>query len=127
DKAFHYLQNGLDKIASSDGDYIIWEADANSTLALLYEVKKNPARATYYFEKTDSLYEESMQGSYDEIYLDFLRNMALFYAENKQPEKANQKANKGYRYVTANQGTQTLLAFYQLLNLAEVAYLSGDY
>lgn len=127
DKAVLYLQNGLNKIASSTGDYMIWEAEANSTLALLYDVKKKPEQAIYYYEKADSLYEEAMQGNYDEIYLDFLRNTALFYAENKQPEKALQKSNRGYRYVTANQGTQTLLAFYQLLNLAEVSYLSGNY
>ena len=126
-KSLLFLQRGLDKIASSPGDYMIWEAEAYSTMALLYETKKESEIATYYYEKTDSLYEESLQGSYDYIYLDFLRNTALFYAENHQPAKAIQKANKGYQYVSSTQGTQTLLAFYQLLNLAEVASISGNY
>src|SRR5690606_32950822 len=117
DKSLLFLQKGLDKINASAGDYLIWEAEAYSTMALLYGVKKDPEKATYFYEKTDSLYEASLQGSYDYIYLDFLRNTALFYAENHQPAKAIQKANKGYQYVTSTQGTQTLLAFYQLLNL----------
>lgn len=127
DKSLLFLQKGLDKINASAGDYLIWEAEAYSTMALIYDVKKDPVKATYFYEKTDSLYEASLQGSYDYIYLDFLRNTALFYAENHQPAKAIQKANKGYQYVASTQGTQTLLAFYQLLNLAEVAYLSGNY
>jgi CHAT domain-containing protein len=127
DKAKQYLNSGLELIGQADGDYLFYQADACNTLALLYDKKDNNKQAAYYYEKADSLYEESLQGEYDDIYLDFLRNAALFYADNGQPATAIAKANKGYDYVVKTQGAQTLIAFYQLLNLAEVSLVSGKF
>lgn len=127
DKSFQYLNNGLAKIAASDGDYLFWQADACNTLALLYDERHNAQQATYYYERADSLYEVSLQGAYDNIYLEFLTNAALYYAESGQSGKAIAKANKGYKYIVKTQGEETLLAFNQLLNLSEVYYLSGQY
>ena len=127
DKALQFLNNGLQKISNSDGDYLFWQADATSSLALLYDAKKDVKQAAYYYEKADSLYEESLQGEYDNMYLDCLRNAALFYAENNEPEVAGAKALKGYNYVVKTQGARTLIAFYQLLNLAQVNFLAGQY
>lgn len=127
DKATQFLSTGLKKISSSDGDYLFWQADACNSLALLHHAKQDEKKAAFYYEKADSLYQESLQGSFDNIYLDFLRNSALFYAENNEPELAKKKATKGYEYVVKSQGTHSLIAFYQLLNLAEVYYLSGNY
>ncbi|MEO9020897.1 MAG: CHAT domain-containing tetratricopeptide repeat protein [Ginsengibacter sp.] len=126
-KSLQFLNIGLQKIASSDGDYLFWQADACNTLAQLYDSKHDIQQAALYYERADSLYEQSLQGEYDNIYLEFLRNAALFYAENNQPKIAIAKANKGYRYVVKTQGAHTLIAFYQLLNLSEVNYLSGRY
>ncbi|WP_153796984.1 CHAT domain-containing protein [Foetidibacter luteolus] len=127
DKALYYLGNGLEKIAGVEGDYLFWQGDACNTLALLYDERHDTARATLYYEKADSLYEASMQGEYDDIYLDFLRNEALFYAETGQEQKAVAKARKGYNYVVKTQGHKTLMAFYQLLNLSQVYFFSGRY
>ncbi len=127
DKSLQYLTNGLTKIAASGGDYLFWQADACNTLALLYDAKHNIKQADYYYEKADALYEESLQGAYDNIYLDFIRNAALFYAENKQPKIALSKANKGFNYILKAEGTGSLPHFYQLLNLAEVHFAQGAY
>ena len=126
-KALQYLQLGLGNMDNAAGDYDFWRADACNTLALLYDAKKMFPEAARYYERADSLYEMSLQGEYDNIYLDFLSNTALFYAQNQQLKKAVAKANKGYDYVVKSQGPQTLTAFYQLLNLSEIYYLSGDY
>lgn len=127
DKALVYLNKGLNRIAGSGVNYLFWQADACNTLALLYDTKKNVKQATYFYEKADSLYEESLQGDYDNIYLDFLRNAALFYAAHHESKIAFSKAKKGYNYVVKAQGPNTLIAFYQLLNLSEVYFLSGKY
>ena len=126
-KALDFLMLGLSNIKKADGDNLTWQADASSTLALLHDEQNQKVLASHYYELADSLYEVSLQGSYDDIYLDFLRNAALYYAENNQLQLAISKADKGYRYVTKNQGTETLLAFYQLLNVAEVYLLAGRY
>ncbi len=127
DKSSNFLNSGLKEISTSDGNYLTWQGDACNTLALLNDAKKDISGAAYFYEKADSLYEAASQGEYDNIYLEFLRNAALFYAENGQPEKALTKANKGYLYVEKNDGPVTLPAFYQLLNLSEVYFLSGRF
>jgi CHAT domain-containing protein len=127
EKSILFLSNGLKNITASGGSYLFWQADACNTLALLYDANGEPGRAKYFYEKADSLYEESLQGDYDNIYLEFLSNSALFYAQNDETKTAVAKAQKGYNYVLKTQSSQTLLAFQQLLNLSEVYYLSEDY
>ncbi|MEO7312474.1 MAG: CHAT domain-containing tetratricopeptide repeat protein [Chitinophagaceae bacterium] len=127
DKAIQFLNSGLAKIALADGDYLFWQADANNTLALLHEAKKDTINAARYYEKADSLYEASLQGEYDNIYLEFLTHAATFYASIGQEQKAIAKANKGYDYVVKTQGDQSLMASAGLLNLAEVSYHLGRY
>ena len=56
-----------------------------------------------------------------------MRNAALFYAENNQPAIALAKAKKSYDYTLKVQGPNSLETFYQLLNLANVYQLSGNY
>ncbi len=127
DKSVLFLNNGLKKISASGNDYLFWQADACNTLALLYNKIQHTSQAQYFYEKAYRLYEESLQGEYDNIYLEFLSNAALFYAEEGESGIAIAKAQKGYDYVKKTQGTQTLLAFQQLLNLSEVYYLSGKF
>lgn len=127
DKAAQYLNTGLKQISRSDGDYLYWQADACATLALVYDKLADKRQAALYFEKADSFYEESLQGNYDNIYLEFLQNAALFYAENKMPGKAMTKALRAYNYTIKVEGKQSLLTFYQMLNMAEVYAASGNY
>ncbi|RYF87269.1 MAG: CHAT domain-containing protein [Chitinophagaceae bacterium] len=127
DKALSFLNEGLQNIAKADGDYTYWKADASNTLAQLYEARNSSEQAAMYYEKADGLYEESLQGEYDNIYLEFISNAALFYAANNNRQTALSKAKKAYDYIARTQGTETLSASYQLLNLSEVHYLSGNY
>jgi len=127
EKALQFLNSGLAKIAVADGDYLFWKADACNTMALLYEAKKDPVTAARFYEKADSLYEESLQGEYDNIYLNFLNNAATFYATTGQEQKAIAKANKGYNYLVKAQGAQTLMASSGLVTLAEVSFSSHRY
>ena len=127
DKSLQFLNSGLNKISASEGDYIYWQADASKTLALLYNAKHETKKAAFFYEKADSLYEASAQGEYDNIYLEFLRNEALFFAENNQTVEAIAKAKKGYNYIVKTEGKRTLLAFYQLLNLSEINLLAGNF
>ncbi len=126
-QSLELLNSGLAMISKADGDYLFWQADAASTLAMLYNEKDNKPQAAFYYEKADSLYEEWLQGEYDNVYLDFLSNAALFYAGEGQTKIALAKANKGYNYVVKTKGAKTLLAFYQLLNISEVNFLSGRF
>ncbi len=127
DEAFGYLEKGLAKLKAAEGDYIFWEADARYALALANETKKNISAAATSYEKSDSLYEASYQGEYSNMYLGFLNNAALFYAKNGDYIKAIAKSKKGYDYVSKVQQQNTLAVFYQLLNLSEVNFITGQY
>jgi len=127
DDAFEYLEKGLTKLKAAEGDYIFWEADARYALAVANENKQNIAAAAASYEKSDSLYEVSSQGEYSNLYLEFLRNAALFYAKNGDYKKAIAKSTKGYDYVSKVQKQNTLPVFYQLLNLSEVNFIAGQY
>jgi CHAT domain-containing protein len=127
DKADQLLRKGLQGLEGADGDFLFWQADGYASLSLLYDETNRKLEAATYFEKADSLYTASLQGDYDDIYLEFLRNAALFYAENKRPAIAKAKAMKGYNYIVAAQGKNSLPAFYQQLNLGEVNFALGNY
>src|SRR5690606_36151052 len=73
------------------------------------------------------LLEKSYQGSYDNIYLGFLRNAATFHAKNGNLPKAMNMANKSLTYIREVQGLESLAAFYQFLNLAELSKIAGRY
>lgn len=127
DSAQSYLLRGLDKLAKAEGDYLFWAGDAHFNLAMVYENKKEFEKASYYYKKADSLYETSYQGTYDNVYMDFIRNASLFHAKNKDYQKAMAGAGKVYEYLRSVGQEKSLQGFYQLLNIAEVNYLSGHY
>lgn len=127
DEALAYLEKGLAKLKAAEGDYIFWEADARYAMAVANEHKNNALAAAASYEKADSLYEASYQGEYSNLYLEFLRNAALFYARNGDYKKAITKSTKGYNYVIKVQAQNTLPVFYQLLNLSEVHYIARRY
>jgi CHAT domain-containing protein/tetratricopeptide (TPR) repeat protein len=126
DQALQYLTKGLENIAKAGGD-LVWQGDAAYYLGVLHEEKNNAALAAQYYERADSLYEATLQGEYDNIYLQFLRDVSLFYADNGRLPLALSKANKGFNYVKKTQGAETLTAFYQILNLAQLYLKTGEY
>ncbi len=127
DKALNYLVTGLDKLEKADGDYLFWQADACYALAMVYENKKEIAKASAYYDKSEKLYNASYQGEYDNVYMDFIRHASLFYATNGQYEKAITGARKVYDYLLKVNGDGSLQAFYQLLNMAEIEFIAHRY
>lgn len=127
DKAVQFLNSSLSRISMADGSHLFWKADACYTLALIHDIKGEEKEAEPFYERADSLYESSLQGQYDNIYIEFLRNAALYYAQNKMPARAMAKANKGYNYIVKTEGRNSLPHFYQLLNFSEIYFAMGDY
>lgn len=127
DKSLGFLHSGLEKLKKADGDYLFWEADACYFLAIANENKKNIDEAKKYYAESEQLYEQSYQGSYDNIYLEFLRHASSFYAANNGYEKAMAITKRGLDYIKNVQGAESLAAFYQLLNLAEMSKIATHY
>ena len=126
-KALDYLLSGLAKLEKTDGDYLFWAADANYNLAMIYEHRKEHDKALEAYKKAELLYETSYGGAYDNVYMDFLRNVSLFYANNGDYNSASERANKVYTYLQKVGESNSLQGFYQLLNIAEINYISGRY
>jgi hypothetical protein len=99
DKALQFLTNGLQKLDSAEGDFLFWQADGSYALAQVYENKKDFINAAKYYQKSEQLYDASYGGEYDNIYMDFLRNAALFHARNHDANRAIATAKKPYAYL----------------------------
>jgi len=127
DKSVQILLSGLEKLRKAEGDYLFWEADACYYLATAYENKKNIEEAKKYYAEGERLYDQSYQGEYDNIYLEFARHAASFYAANDGYEKAITMTKKGLDYIKKVQGEESLAAFYQLLNLAQISKTATHY
>lgn len=121
------MQKGLTKLERAEGNYLFWAADAYYTLARIQEDKKEIKKASEFYAKSESLYEESYQGEYDGIYMDFLRSASLFYAKAGNYSQAFQYANKVYQYLVKVGGSGSVQGFNQLLNIAEINLLTRRY
>lgn len=124
DRARDFLLTGLPKARSENGD-MFFAADAAYSLALLYDQTGDKKTAAAYFSESEQLYEQSYNGEYDNIFLEFLRNAAQFYAENNESPRGIALAKKSYDYAFKTSGETSLLPFYQTLNLSQVYFLAG--
>jgi CHAT domain-containing protein len=121
------LRQGLGLMDQFEGDYIDWKADAFGTLARLEESRGNTDSAKNWYLKADAEYQKILGGDYDFIYLDFLTSASTFFAAAGLKKEALNAAEKGLKYVRANQGAGTLLDFNHQINLAEVHFLLKSY
>src|SRR5690606_31832345 len=80
EEAKKFLDMGLANLEKADSDFDFWAADAWYSLGLLHERKKQNIMAAQCYETSEQLYEKAYAGIYDNIYMDFLRNLSLFYA-----------------------------------------------
>ena len=126
-KSNFYLDAGIKQIEKISGDNYLWDADAHFSKALVSEAIGNIDVASQNYGKAEQLYELALEGSYDEMYLDFIEKASHFYAQNNQKAKALKMAKKAYEYVQNNQGVTTSFEIQQALNLAELYYELGDY
>lgn len=127
DSARRYLDIGLANFATADGPYLFWAADGWFALAMVNENTGMNIAADSCYRKAEALYEQSYQGSYDNVYMDFLRKASLFYANNGEFKDAMARAGKVYAYLQKIGEGKSLQAFYQLLNIAEVNYSGKHY
>lgn len=126
-RALQYLELGRKNISNSGAGYLFWDADACYTLALIHEKLEHHHLALTYYQNADSLYHLAFDGSYDSFYLDFLNKYAGFRAKGGQCDSAMQSARNTLKYVNDSGNRHSLLPFYQLLNLAELALRCGSF
>lgn len=105
----------------------IWLAQSFAYLAAASHGLERLAEASAYYAKADSLYNISLNGEYSVEYLGFLSKAANFYASDKQPAKAISVAENSLRYVTRYNGEESLVAVYQLCNLADIYFRVGSF
>lgn len=127
DSAKAYLTKGLANLEKADGAYLFWMADGWFNLAMVHVNTGNVKAATACYKKAEELYEQSYQGSYDNVYMDFLRQAAIFYAKHNAYDEAMMRAKKVITYLNKIGQQNSLEAFYQLLNIAEINYETKHY
>ena len=127
EEADKFLDEGLEAFSTNDGGNNYWLADANYHKAMLKLDSDNIADARKHFEESEKHFKASLGDYYDEIYLDFTVNASNFYAQIGEKDKALSMATEALDYIKANQGEQTLLEYYQMLNLADIHYQLADY
>ena len=125
--AENYLLEGLALIDRIGGEYLYWQADAYYALARIKDSQGKEADALHFYQLAESVYQAFLEGEFDNIYLGFLTNSSLFYAETGMEKLAKTTAAKGLDYVIQNQGKNSLLAFNQILNLADIHFLLKEY
>ena len=119
------VDKAIDKIEKTEGDFLFWKGNAYYAQAIAYENLNKIAEAEKSYSKAESYFKESYQGDYDLIYLQFLRNMATFYAHQKQFDKAISIAQNSLAYIKKTQGITSPGYFYEVLKMAELSLLSG--
>lgn len=124
-KAERYLLNALIGLEEANGDYTFWKADALHTLAQVYEKTNRITEAAQRYEESEQRYEEAYAGKYDNMYLDFLRSKALFYANHDRYAESMRTAGKIGRYLKKLGEEKGMQGFYYLQNLAEIHYQLG--
>lgn len=125
--AKNYLEDGISHIKRIESGNDYWEADAHFSLAQLHQELGDNTMAATEFRTAESLYENALDESYDEQYLDFIKYASHFYAKNNDAEKAMSMANKAFEYVKKNQGTTTSFEIEQGLNIGKLDYELGHY
>lgn len=124
-QALSLLDKAIEKIDITEADYLFWQADAYHAQALAFENLNKITEAEKSYEKAAILFKESYQSDYDNIYLEFLRNMSGFYAKQNQYNKAIAIAQNSLAYIKKVQGAESLGYFYEMLNMAALSQLSN--
>lgn len=126
-KAEKYLGSALNQLREENGDYTYWRADAQYALAVLYEKTNRPAEAASAYEETQKLYEQAYGGSYDNTYIEFINNKALFFASINRYADAMNTAGRVEKYLSSINTSRGTQHFLHLVNLAEINYLAKHY
>lgn len=122
EKARKILAQGLNGFKQTAGSHILYEADGWYTLGMIEDAAQNEALALENYQRADSLFQQGLQGEFDVIYLEFLKNYGLFLAEIGMDTQAIRQVQQAYEYVLENQGEKSLMAFQQELSVGEVFF-----
>lgn len=82
-----YLNAGIKHIKKINHENSYWSADAHYYKAILKEELGEIDTAKYYYEEAERLYENTLEGAYDELYLDLIVNASHFYAKHQEKRK----------------------------------------
>ncbi|TNF38906.1 MAG: CHAT domain-containing protein [Cytophagales bacterium] len=127
DLARKYLEDGLARLEESDQENTYWKGDGIHTLARMEDFLQNEERADSLYRKAKSLFEEELQGDYDVIYLDFLKNFSLFLAENQKIKEAISLSQTARDYLADLASDNLYLDFNQAVNQAAIYELGTQY
>lgn len=126
-KARANLNQGLQNIRNSNEVTTYYQADAVYALARLEDYEGNELRADSLYLEAKALFEESLQGEYDVIFLGFLKNYSKFLAENQQLSEAVRISKLAGKYLEELDSENLYLEFEQSINLASIYELGHDF
>ena len=127
DKAIENVNKGLEQLNSISDNNHYWKAVGMHALAEAYIAKKEVELAKSYYAESERLFKIALKNVYDTEFLSFLRNKALFLAENGEQEQAISIATDAYDYMVKNAGDDTYAKLKQLLNLAQINHNIKDF
>lgn len=127
DKAIENLKKGLAQLNAISDDNHYWKAAGMHALAEAYGAQKDFELAKRYYTESERLFKVALDNVYDSEFLSFLRNKALFLAENGEPKKALNSAENAYDYILKNAGEDSFSRLKQLLNLAQINHNINDF
>ncbi len=127
DQARNFLHEGLRIMQSLDEESRYWQGDATHTLALMEDYLQNEEKADSLYRQAKSIFDQELEGSYDVIYLGFLKNFSKFLAENKNIEEAIQLSQLARNYLADLDSDNLQLDFNQTINQASIYELGEQY
>lgn len=82
-----YLDAGIAHIKRVGDGNSYWAADANYSKAILNEKLGMIDTAKYYYQVAERQYENTLDGAYDELYLDFVLNASIFTPRTRRRKR----------------------------------------
>lgn len=126
-QAIENLENGLKHIKENNLVNPYWKAVASHALAEAYIGLNSPEKAKQYYQKSELLFKKALGENYDVEFLNFLSNKALFLANYGTPKDAIATSKEAYSYVQKYGGEDNFALLKQMLDLANVYYITSDY
>lgn len=121
----HFLK-ALEILKKENGG-LEWLATAYSGLGNIYREKKENYKAENHFLEAVAIYREMNPHDRDKTQIEFLNDLALFYAETGEKEKALKTADDNLKYITERVSEDGLPLINQQYIIGEINFLNGDY
>lgn len=126
-KSLNTLKKGLTMLRATNNPYLPLEADNLYLQAKAYAETKDTINAFKYFEESEAIYKKAYPNELSRDYIILLRNYAKFLAKHNRKNKALANAKQTYKYIQKQTETNDILRLNEIINLAEITYLNGDY